>query len=251
MGGGEKGESKKRQMRAGAHDDRSTAAAANSKATVKAHESGEQSEEGAPLKSNMHVTSAESALTRKSKLEQFALTWKSKLELQASRNADWLQVPSNTSDVQTVLQTAQQLGQTALQVASAEFALKSESVLQASRNAEEATLEAETTESATAMSKSVGVDDNAAQVAIQLRQQPIERGKRIFKRRQQRKSVSPRAQSFSTRASNSSKMQVMLQTVLDSQATQAVVAGQRQAEMKAQMKAPMKGGAERYCCCCR
>ena len=94
MGGGEKGESKESQMGARAHDDRSTAAAANSKATVKAHESGEQSEEGAPPKSNMQVSSAE-----------FALTRKSKLELQASRNAEWLQVPSNTSDMQAVLQT--------------------------------------------------------------------------------------------------------------------------------------------------
>ena len=122
MGGGEKGESKESQMSARAHDDRSTAAAANSKATVKAHESGEQSEEGAPLKSSMQDTSAE-------------------------------------------------------------FALKSESELQASRNTEEATLEAETTESAAAMNKLVRVDDNAAQAAIQLRQQAIERGKRIFEKR--------------------------------------------------------------------
>ena len=122
-----------------------------------------------------------------------------------------------------------------MQVASAEIALKSESVLHASRNAEEATLEAETTESVAAMSKPVRVDDNAAQATIQLRQQAIERGKRIFAKRRQRKSVSPRAQSFSTRASNSSKMQVMLQKVLDSQATQAEVAGQCQAQMKAQM----------------
>ena len=66
-----------------------------------------------------------------------------------------------------------------------EFALKSESELQASRNAEEGTLEAETTEFAATMNKLVRVDDNAAQAVIQLSQQAIERGKRIFEKRRQ------------------------------------------------------------------